>query len=174
MSPPRPDSRSEYFTPDEVLTHVRAFFGGAIPIDPATIASNPTGALRFFTKIDNGLELPWQGPGVFVSPPGGRELKLWVKKAGQEAELDTPIVALLPANAGFGNAYWQDALLSKRLTAVCWLRKKVPFLDADRNPFRRYPYASCLVGLNTDPAQFMACFTSVGRTVSLAHLGGAA
>jgi hypothetical protein len=37
----------------------------------------------YFTEVDNGLVLPWHGR-VFVNPPYGREIRLWVQKARAE------------------------------------------------------------------------------------------
>jgi hypothetical protein len=56
---------------------------------------------RMFTQADNGLALPWHGR-VFVNPPYGREIRLWVQKARAEVrERRTELVAaLLPGPDG--------------------------------------------------------------------------
>ena len=37
----------------------------------------------FFTEKDDGLSLPWRGT-VFLNPPYGRELPVWISKARSE------------------------------------------------------------------------------------------
>ncbi|MGE0708633.1 MAG: DNA N-6-adenine-methyltransferase [Planctomycetota bacterium] len=165
--------RSEFFTPERVLERVRVYFGGAIPLDPATTPSNPTGATRCFSMGDDGLRQSWNGAGVFVSPPAGSELRPWVEKIGCEAMRGVEIVALLPASSTFGNAYWQDAVLTDRLRALCWVRRKVPFRDASgaRVP---YPYSSVLLGLNTASDRFREAFAPLGMSLALTKIGGPA
>ena len=47
--------RKDWLTPPKILEPVRRYFGGQIPLDPATGADNPTDAQFFFTKADDGL-----------------------------------------------------------------------------------------------------------------------
>lgn len=64
--------RNTQLTPEYVLGPVRNDLGG-IGLDPCTEPTNPTGADRYFTIDDDGLEHPWIGPNwfpsVFVNPP---------------------------------------------------------------------------------------------------------
>ena len=57
-----------WLTPEKVLSPIRGYFNGKIPLDPATEGSNPTNAEKFYTEHDNGLILPWN-ESVFVNPP---------------------------------------------------------------------------------------------------------
>ena len=68
-----------WLTPDKVLDSVREFFGGEIPLDPATESNNPTSAKKIFTITSNGLDQPWD-VGVFVNPPYGKGIRDWCKK----------------------------------------------------------------------------------------------
>lgn len=54
-------------TPQWVVKLVREGMG-RIDLDPATQASNPVGATKFYTEKDNGLLLPWFGA-VYCNPP---------------------------------------------------------------------------------------------------------
>jgi len=52
----------------------------------------------FFTEEDNGLEMDWKGHRVFMNPPYGRSVRMWVEKAYNEGlKHDTVVVCLLPA-----------------------------------------------------------------------------
>jgi hypothetical protein len=164
------DARDEFLTPPKVLDAVRSYFVGSIPLDPATTAANPTGATRYFTRADDGLRQSWAGSGVFVSPPGGRSLKPWVQKIGREARAGLEVVAQLPAGAQFGNLYWQDALLTEELRVICWIRRKLRFVDS-AGARVSYPYASCVLGLNVDRDRFQDSFRLLGKVSRLARLG---
>jgi len=52
---------------------------------------------KFYTEQDNGLIQNWGGEVVFVNPPYGREIKLWVKKCFEERNNAKLIVMLIPA-----------------------------------------------------------------------------
>ena len=52
---------------------------------------------NYYTIEDDGLSQDWSGEIVFVNPPYGGELKLWVKKCFEEWTRGTTIVMLIPA-----------------------------------------------------------------------------
>lgn len=160
-----------WITPAEILDPVRAYFGGPIPLDPATEPDNPAGAELFYT--DGGLEKPWPFP-TFVNPPCGEVFPDWCAKISAEAGLEptTPILALLPCGARFGTGYFQRFLATPELKAVCWIGRRVPFLrpvdEGDGALFRHYEtgsgnlYDSALYGLNVDWPRFKTCFEGLG------------
>ncbi len=121
----------EWFTPEIILEPVRAYFGGSIPLDPATITSNPTKAKRFFTPTENGLVKPWSKKGTFVNPPYGQKHGMydWLAKLHEEAAKGRTIIALLPMGSRFSTDYWQRDVLTEYVTAVCWPNKRVQFVD---------------------------------------------
>jgi len=97
-------------TPPALLRKLYAVFG-TFELDPCSPTANrrkaPVRARMHFTQADNGLALPWHGR-VFVNPPYGREIRLWVQKAHREvsegrAEL---VAALLPARTD--TKWWHD------------------------------------------------------------------
>lgn len=51
---------------------------------------------RYFTKKENGLVQAWSAKN-WMSPPYGRSIAEWIRKASQEAEQGRQTVSLLPA-----------------------------------------------------------------------------
>lgn len=89
------------FTPGYVLERVRLDLGGGIGLDPCTTADNPTGAERFYTADDDGLEANWLGPRwlptVFVNPPYGKAREPWVRRCMEGGETGQKVILLMPA-----------------------------------------------------------------------------
>jgi phage N-6-adenine-methyltransferase len=53
---------------------------------------------RYYTEADNGLEKSWADERVFMNPPYGKALPLWMQKAYNEARYNGAlVVCLVPA-----------------------------------------------------------------------------
>ena len=168
-----------YLTPSTILDPVRGYFGGQIPLDPATEWNNPTGAAAYGTKpeecnglaaigdyMGDGLKIDWfeQG-GVFVNPPYGKELRLWCEKIWEEAQNGATIIALLPAGPRFATRYFQENILTPALDAVTFVKGRVKFLRPDGSPTTgQNPYDSCIYGYNVDIERFRECLGHLGAT----------
>ena len=156
----------KWFTPERVLGPVRAFFGGRIPLDPATRADNPVGALEFFTAEDNGLEQDWGGyGGVFLNPPYGKgtDFHGFLEKIREHAALGETIIALLPMGSRFETDYWQRDILTEQLDAICFILSRVKFIDRFGVVGKSNTYGSALYGFNCDVAQFTLAFAPLGK-----------
>ena len=154
----------DYLTPPRVLDPVKRYFGGQIPLDSATLASNPTKAANWCTaEVDGacGLAAMWQNhAGTFVNPPYGKEIREWLCKIGRQAILNTEILALLPV-VRTEQEYFQ-ALMHKA-DAVCWIRKRVSFIrPSTGEKAKGNPHASALWGFNVNLKKFIACFNDLG------------
>jgi phage N-6-adenine-methyltransferase len=154
---------SEWYTPPEILEPVRDYFGGAIPLDPAAPLDNPTGAERFFTKQDNGLTQDWAGNGAFVNPPYGAEISDWCRKIHESASTGLQILALLPCGARFSTSYCQNYILNEHLTAICFVRGRVGFVNEDGEQQTGNIYDSAIYGYNADHEAFARSFDSLGK-----------
>lgn len=162
--------RLDWGTPERVLERVRAYFpDGVIPLDPATTASNRTGArLICFPGGPDGLACEWNAP-FFVNPPYGDCSRAWYAKIVAEASRGTEGIALVPCNR-FEQGYLQDLL--RFSGAECWVRKRLRFVDPEtgeppRDPVTgkikiSNPYASVLLGFNPDLERFLAAFEPLG------------
>jgi hypothetical protein len=162
----------QWFTPSDIVDRVRAYFNGPIPLDPATAAHNPTGAVRFFTTEDDGLRQSWSGGGVFVNPPYGEQTPDWCRKIREESDAGLPIVALLPCGARFSTEYWQEEVLSDRLRALCFVRGRVAFVNPEGQEQAGNPYDSAIYGFNVDRERFRAAFGVLGAAFAMDRLAG--
>ena len=74
--------RHDWRTPEPVLELARAWLGGAIGLDPATAADNPTKADRIYDgeAHGDGLLLPWDAP-WWCNPTFGQMLPAWAERA---------------------------------------------------------------------------------------------
>lgn len=94
----RPEAHRDniVLTPPWLVARIRNdVLGGTIDLDPATTLENPTGATRFVHLPEDGIMADWSG-NVFVNPPWGRTLPLWIERAilaGGSAR----VVMLVPA-----------------------------------------------------------------------------
>lgn len=170
-----------YITPPEILDPTRRYCDGSIPLDPATLPSNPTRADHYCIErpapVDalsevgmvhiDGLQHPWhEHPVTFVNPPySGGVMKTWASKIYYEAVMGATIIALLPCGARFSTRYWQDHILSDALDAMTYIRGRVRFHRPDGSPTQgSNPYDSLLYGYNVDYALWVECFGELGST----------
>lgn len=154
-----------YITPEKILEPVRNYFGGQIPLDPATEPNNPTRAEVFFTEQDDGLKLPWNYSGVFINPPYGKILPEFIKKISEEARSGIPIIALLPCGARFSTRYWQDHALTERLNCICFVRGRVKFIRPTGEVAKQNPYDSQIYGYNVSSRAFRKHFSHLGKII---------
>jgi phage N-6-adenine-methyltransferase len=89
---------TEYGTPECLYHELNSKFH--FTLDAATTEDNPLGTPKFYTKKDNGLTKSWAGESVFLNPPYGRDISLWVRKAFDSIYVDRLkaklVVLLLP------------------------------------------------------------------------------
>jgi hypothetical protein len=72
--------RQVQLTPRYILRPVREALGGAIDLDPCTLADNPTEAARFYYPPMDGATLSWDAERIFVNPPYGKARERWVRR----------------------------------------------------------------------------------------------
>lgn len=158
----------DFQTPPVIKAAVQVYFGGAIPLDPFTVESNPMGALDWcYPGGADGFQVPWHAiGGVYVNPPFGREE---IEKIGLEASLGCEILALLPQNRS-ETSYWQRCV-AERAPVVCWIRKRVAFLRSSTGlPANSNPYASAIWGFNVDVDRFVRALSCLGACSRLTLL----
>ena len=164
----------EWYTPELVLSPVRRYFGGRIPLDPCTRADNPTAARVFYTPRTNGLARDWSRyDGVFINPPYGKEhgFHAFLEKIAEEAAKETVILVLLSCGSGRpGTKYWQKDILTQYYNAVCWIKGRVAFLLEDGMPVKSNTYPSHILGYNVDAERFGNCFDHLGACYELKKL----
>lgn len=171
----------DFYTPRYVLDVVERYareirFQG-IELDPATAPHNPVGARRIFTPADDGLAQDWNTEGrpagtfVFVNPPYGTALRIWVEKIAAEARRNT-IVALLPGQR-FEQRYWQRCLFDDSLLqGVVAVAGRINFEGPGRqkqtgrggNPYGSFLY---LLGRGHDRSVARRIFRELGLVIGI-------
>lgn len=150
-------------TPPYVLEPVRLALDG-IGLDPCTEPDNPTGAQRFYTVVDDGLDQPWHGPDwlptVYVNPPYGKAREPWVAECIAAGGRGQRVVLLIPSHTD--TRTFQGAL--DTAVGVVFIKGRVKFGILRKN--RRQEAAShpsALIGWNVD----LAPCSVLGKVVAL-------
>lgn len=124
---------NEWYTPIHFIEAARKTMG-SINTDPAScaVAQLNVKADVFYTEDTNGLDKPWFG-NVWMNPPySGKLIKLFIQKLAEElASGNTIQAAVLVNNAT--ETQWADSLL-RECDAVCFLTKRIKFLDETGKP----------------------------------------
>jgi len=122
----------EHYTPTHILDAAIECLG-AIDLDPCSNSheSPHVPAARHFTREDDGLAQPWTGR-VFLNPPYGREIDLWIAKLVDEVMVGhvPGAIALVPGR--IDTAWWA------RLRDFVWcnLEGRLTFVgNTDPAPF---------------------------------------
>ena len=94
----------EWPTPQDFFDKVNAELG-PFDLDPCATAENAKCA-RFYTREQDGLRQPWAPARVWMNPPYGRTIGLWMHKAFIEAQKGAVVVCLVPARTD--TKWWHD------------------------------------------------------------------
>lgn len=113
----------EWETPAKIFADLHAEFN--FTLDPCATASNAKCG-RFFTAEDNGLSRSWAGERVFMNPPYGRAIGLWMWKAYRESQGGALVVCLVFARTD--TRWWHDYAMTGE---VRFLRGRLHFKRAD-------------------------------------------
>ena len=89
--------RQDWGTPDRFMEWISDVFGLEFDLDAAASDHNHK-APCYFTREQDGLKQDWFGR-VWLNPPFGRELPMWLEKCVEEIERDEvhSITVLIPA-----------------------------------------------------------------------------
>jgi phage N-6-adenine-methyltransferase len=136
------DDGNRWLTPAAIVEAVRVAFNGAIDLDPATEPSNPTRAVLFYTKADDGLKAPWPPVRTYVNPPYS-EIDRWIDHAIAAEKIGARIYMLVPVRT---DAPYHHRLLAAA-TDVLFLRGRVKFIRPNGSAKGSPAFASMIVGL---------------------------
>jgi len=112
----------DWGTPQAFFDELHAEFG--FTLDVCASARNAK-CPRFFSREDNGLEQTWTGT-VWLNPPYGREIGLWLRKAVESWRGGATVVCLVPARTD--TAWWHDYAA---LGEVRFVRGRLRFVSAE-------------------------------------------
>lgn len=108
----------EWYTPFDLLAEIDAFLG-VIDLDPCADPGHRVPARQH--ESEDGLGLVWRGR-VFVNPPYGRQIGLWVAKACTD-----PVDELILLVPGRFDARWFRPLHQQ---TICWMYGRLKFSEA--------------------------------------------
>ncbi len=123
---------AEWRTPRGLFLALHAEHG--FTLDAAATHGN-TQLPRYFTAKEDGLAQDWSGHRVWLNPPYGKMVPLWMAKA---ATAQTLVVVLVPARTD--TAWWHEWVLP-RATQVAYVRGRLTFEGANSGA----PFPSAII-----------------------------
>jgi len=155
-------TENDWHTPSGYLAAVREVLGG-IDLDPASSpAANATvGALRIYTKDQNGLAQPWRGR-VWVNPPYGRQAGDFALRLCDEYATGNVTEAIILVNAHCTDTNWFQPLWDHTL---CFTDHRIDFDAGGRTKKTSSTHGSVFIYLGPDPARFGKHFGQFGPVV---------
>jgi phage N-6-adenine-methyltransferase len=146
---------TEWYTPAWLLERVvRAV--GPIDTDPCSPGRGKSAvqARLHLTAEDNGLAHDWPGKLVWLNPPYGRTISLWLEKARREVEAANCrcVVALVPARTD--TAWWHSQVAG--VADILLLRGRISFGDGTTAA----PFPSAILGYGLSVVQRNALFAA--------------
>lgn len=110
-------------TPPELFRRLDARFH--FDIDVCAVPSNAK-CSRFFTPEQDGLKQEWKGT-LFMNPPYGRTIGLWVRKAYESSLQGATVVCILPART---DTRWFHKYVAIGADEVIFLAGRIKFGNA--------------------------------------------
>lgn len=95
---------------------------------------------KHYTEKENGLIQDWSKDIVFVNPPYGRQITLWVEKASKECALGSTVVMLIPARTD--TRWFHDYIYNK--AEIRFMKGRVKFL-LDKKEHEAAPFPTMIV-----------------------------
>lgn len=135
---------SQWETPDDLFQALHDVF--KFTVDAAANESNAK-LPRFFTVLEDGLEMNWSGETVWCNPPYGKEIAAWSSKfiAEHVADKCNQIVALVPSRT---DAKWfQNCMLFAR--TVTFVAGRLKFKGAKSSA----PFPSAIFTFGSEPTE---------------------
>lgn len=135
LGPARSD---EWATPMEFFGPLQAEFD--FTLDACASKWNAKNA-NFYDREHDGLSWPWIGERVWMNPPYGKAVGIWLAKAHREiAHGCELVVALIPARTD--TAWWHDHVEGK--AGIRFVRGRLQFVRED-GTHGRCPFPSAVV-----------------------------
>lgn len=104
-------------------------------LDPCSTHENAKCA-RHFTLAEDGLSRDWSRDIVFMNPPYGRKIGLWMEKAFRSASAGATVVCLVPSRTD--TAWWHTFAIYGEIR---FLKGRLKFGDATSSA----PFPSAII-----------------------------
>lgn len=132
----------EWRTPQDLYDHLNAEF--RFTLDPCCTHESAK-CEKHYTIAEDGLSQDWGKETVFMNPPYGRGIGLWMKKAYESARKGARVVCLVPARTD--TAWWHDYAANGDLR---FIRGRLNF-GGDRKRGHNAPFPCALVIFRPPP-----------------------
>lgn len=113
---------NEWATPQALFDFLNEKY--RFTLDPCSDGTNAK-CPRYYTQEDDGLVQDWSQDTVFMNPPYGREIGLWIRKAYEESVKGATVVCLIPSRTD--TRYWHDYCM--KASEICLIKGRVKFGD---------------------------------------------
>lgn len=130
----------EWYTPPEILSKVYKIF--PISLDPCSPTIPNVIAEKHYTKEDNGLKKPWIG-NIFLNPPYGRAINLWIDKLINEWNQENTKSAILLIHVKTDTKWW--AKIAEIMSCWCSISGRVKFISPDGKRHMAGTFPSTLI-----------------------------
>ena len=97
---------------------------------------------KYYTPTENGLIQDWQNEIVFMNPPYGREISVWLKKAYEESLNGSTVVCLIPSRTD--TKYWHDYCM--KASEIRFIKGRLKFGNSKNSA----PFPSAIVVFNNN------------------------
>lgn len=130
---------NEWETPSNFFSELNREF--RFTLDPCATIANAK-CPKFFTKQSNGLNQDWSNEIVFMNPPYGREIGLWMKKAYKESKCGALVVCLIPSRTD--TKWWHEYCMKGEIR---FIRGRLKFNGSQNSA----PFPSALIIFRPSP-----------------------
>jgi phage N-6-adenine-methyltransferase len=152
---------NEWYTPPEFIEAARLTMGD-IDLDPASSdkANEIVQAQAYYTAEDDGLSHSWRGR-VWMNPPYASNLIGEFCRRLQRYVMNERITEACVLVNNATETGWFNALLSVA-SAICLVRGRVKFIDADGNPSGSPLQGQVVLYVGPNVARFASAFGQFG------------
>ena len=134
-------NKDDWETPQDLFDELNKEFG--FQLDPCASRENAK-CDNYFTQKQGGLEQDWTiYDSVFVNPPYGRKIGLWIEKSFQTSCCGTIVVCLLPARTD--TQWFHDYIYGK--AEIRFLKGRLKFSNSKNSA----PFPSMVVVFRKKP-----------------------
>lgn len=153
----------DLYTPPELIALVRLVIG-EIDLDPASddVAQQWVQASNYYSPCQDGLVNPWFGR-VWLHPPARGKTAKWTNKLLTEYESGRVESALLLVTPSAGSKWFQKLT---RLFPVCFLDKRISFLNDQGKPQPQPKHGNAIFYLGQNSKRFKQVFGAIGSISS--------
>lgn len=149
----------EWYTPKVIKDKLYLFFPEGIDLDPCSNPDKNIDAKQHYTIKENGLIRPWLGS-VFVNPPYGNDIQLWVKKLVLEVTLGNTNEYIVLTASRTDTLWFRDLV---RLSDVrLFVTGRLAFTKAYQTKKIPAPFPSILFYYGNKVSEFKSTFGSLG------------